>query len=348
MHTRSHQRSLLTVLIVLFGFMTTIFGTNPVKIILDTDLGPDSDDAGALAVLHALSMKGEAEILAIMCSTKNPWCAPCADAINTYYHRPDIPVGTLKGEGSMGGSEEWYGDSFNGYIAGYFENDIRHGEYAPDAVRLYREILVSQPGTSVHIVVTGPLTNIRDLLVSKADHSSELNGRDLILQKVKYLSVMGGKYPAGSESNFMVDPRATKYVVENWPTPIMFSGYEIGEELLTGQGLDEATPEDNPVRLAYHLWDLQFARRFEKDFDPETGIWPHSSYDQTAVLFAVRGLRNYWTAVSEGSNTIHTDGSNRWQVHPDKDHAYLVELMSREKLAGIIEELMIIPPVGSR
>ena len=280
-----------------------------VKIIFDTDLGPDSDDAGALAVLHALAINGEAEVLAIMCSTQSPWCAPCADAINTYYHQADIPVGTLKGPGSPGGSEEWYGGSFNGYIAGYFENDIKHGEYAADALMLYRRILSEQPDTSVHIVVTGPLTNLQDLLNSNSDQSSILNGYELVKRKVKYLSVMGGKYPQGGESNFMVDPQATSEVVENWPSPIMFSGYEIGEDLLTGQRLYVETPPENPVRVAYHLWDLHFARRFDNDFDPESGIWPHSSYDQTAVLFAVRGLKDYWIAVMSGFNDIGEDGS---------------------------------------
>jgi inosine-uridine nucleoside N-ribohydrolase len=317
-----------------------------VKIIFDTDLGPDSDDAGALAVLHALAMKGEAEILAIMCSTQNPWCAPCADAINTYYNLPDIPVGTLKGPGSLGGSEEWYGDSFNGYIAGHFENDIKHGEYAANALTLYRKILSAQPDTSVHIVVTGPLTNLHDLLSSKSDQSSKLNGYELIEKKVKYLSVMGGKYPQGGESNFMVDPQSTREVVQKWPTPILFCGYEIGEDLLTGQRLGKETPANNPVRVAYHLWDLQFARRFEKDFNPESGIWPHSSYDQTAVLFAVRGLKDYWMAVSSGFNDIGEDGSNHWRKDAEKDHSYLVELMPRKKLAKIIEDLMVLQPIA--
>jgi inosine-uridine nucleoside N-ribohydrolase len=344
MKKMSFHITIVIISISICGFLSVIIAGNPVKIILDTDLGPDSDDAGALAVLHSLTTNGEAEILAVMCSTKNPWCAPCADAINTYYMRPDIDVGTLKGPGSLGGSEDWYGDSFNGYIAGHFENDIRHGEYAFDALNLYRKILATQADSSVHIVVTGPLTNLRDLLISEPDQSSELRGWDLIKRKVKFLTVMGGKYPEGAESNFMADPKAAKEVVEKWPTPIMFSGYEIGEDLLTGQRLDQDTPESNPVRVAYHLWDLQFARRFEKNFDPVTGIWPHSSYDQTAVLFAVRGLKDYWTAVSVGYNKLNDDGSNRWQNSVDGNHSYLVELMAREKLAKIIEDLMIMSP----
>lgn len=317
----------------------------PIRIILDTDLGPDADDAGALAVAHALTNAGEAHLLGVMCSTTNPWCSPCADAINTYYGRPEIPVGTLKGPGFAGGSEDWYGDSFNGFIAGHFPNRLRHGEYAPDARILYRQLLTQQPDTSVAIVVVGMTTNLRDLLTSPPDSISPLSGKDLVARKVKLLSVMGGRYPAGLEFNFELDAAATEYVLNEWPTPIMFSGFEIGEEVLTGARLFTETPPENPVRAAYHLWDLHFARGFEPDFDPSTGIWPHSSFDQTAVLYAVRGLRDYWIAHTTGRNVLLNDGSNEWRSSPDSDHAYLVERMPREALARIIEDLMVAPPV---
>ena len=40
----------------------------PVPVILDTDIGPDYDDVGAMAVLHALADAGEARPLAVMSS----------------------------------------------------------------------------------------------------------------------------------------------------------------------------------------------------------------------------------------------------------------------------------------
>ncbi|HRT97049.1 MAG TPA: Tm-1-like ATP-binding domain-containing protein, partial [Planctomycetota bacterium] len=68
----------------------------PVKIIFDTDMDSDCDDAAALALLHALADNGEAEILATMCSATHPFSAPCTDAINTYYGRPNLPIGVPK------------------------------------------------------------------------------------------------------------------------------------------------------------------------------------------------------------------------------------------------------------
>lgn len=315
-----------------------------VSIILDTDLGPDSDDAGSLAMLHALQSLDEAALLAVMCSTKSPWCPPCADAINTYYRRPDIPIGALKGDGPAGTSAEWSGESFNGYVAGRFDNDLQHTEYAEDAVLLYRRILAAAADSSVAIAVIGPVTNLQDLLESPGDEIDGRSGLDLVAAKVRLLSVMGGEYPQGHESNFAVDGPASQYVAEHWPTPIMFSGFELGVDLLTGPRLFSEMPAENPVRVAYHLWDLHFARRFTPDFDPNSGIWPHSSYDQTSVLYAVRGLQDYWSAETNGRNLVQNDGSNEWLDSPDRDHAYLIERMPREDLAEIIENLMVAPP----
>jgi len=63
-----------------------------VKIIFDTDIGGDCDDAGALAMLHRLCDLGEAELLAVTACYASPYVAGCIDAINRYYNR-EVPVG---------------------------------------------------------------------------------------------------------------------------------------------------------------------------------------------------------------------------------------------------------------
>ena len=42
------------------------------KVIFDTDMGPDFDDVGAIAVLHALADGGECEILATLSCNSYP------------------------------------------------------------------------------------------------------------------------------------------------------------------------------------------------------------------------------------------------------------------------------------
>src|SRR5947209_8178268 len=72
-------------------------GRPPVKVLFDTDMDSDCDDAGALAILHALADAGEAEVLATMVSSLHPYSVPCVAAINRYYGRPDLPIGCPKG-----------------------------------------------------------------------------------------------------------------------------------------------------------------------------------------------------------------------------------------------------------
>ena len=160
---------------------------------------------------------------------------------------------------------------------------------------------------------------------------------DLVARKVKLLSCMGGAYPKGQEWNFS-KPGAiapcTAYVVRHWPTPILFSGLEIGSRVRTGGRLARLTPPDNPVRQAYRL----HLRAEGKD---------HASWDQTAVLAAVRGPGRYWSVVTKGRNHIHDDGSNEWQPAPDDErHSYLVRKMDPAQVAKIIEDLMVQPPAA--
>lgn len=70
----------------------------PVSLIFDTDMAPDYDDVGALAVLHALADSGEARILATVSSNRLETTVPCIDVINTYFGREKIPLGAPKGE----------------------------------------------------------------------------------------------------------------------------------------------------------------------------------------------------------------------------------------------------------
>ena len=68
----------------------------PVNLILDTDLGPDYDDVGAMALMHALADSGQVNILATLSSNHDERVVPCIEVLNTYFNRPDIPVGAPK------------------------------------------------------------------------------------------------------------------------------------------------------------------------------------------------------------------------------------------------------------
>src|SRR5437763_4578522 len=98
-----------------------------IKIILDTDMETDCDDAGALAVLHALADNGECEILATVVSVRDPNSAATVDAINAYRGRAKLPLGMVKGAGVLEKS------SYAKRIAAEFPNRVKSADDVPDA-----------------------------------------------------------------------------------------------------------------------------------------------------------------------------------------------------------------------
>jgi hypothetical protein len=297
----------------------------PVSIIFDSDIGPDVDDAGTTAVLNALADMGEAKILAMNCCTSNPGGAPCLDAINTWYVRPNLPIGTFKGSGFLTDSK------YAGEIARRFPNDLDTGENAPGATEVYRKALARQPDRSVVVCAVGPLNNLARLLDSKPDRFSTLTGADLVKKKVKRLVVMGGRYPQGKEWNFEQDPKAAARVMADWPTPVLASGFEIGAEVKTGARLQKETPDGNPVRAAYALYV-----GWGKD---------RESWDQTGLLAAVRGDAGLWEISPSGSVIVDPkDGANRWVASPDRGRTYLIKKAPVSDVKRTIEDLMVRPP----
>jgi len=324
----------------------------PVDVIFDTDMALDVDDVGALALLHALANRGECRILAVGVSESaraydGLWAAPLADAINTYYGRPGIPVGVFRGPHQEMGEKGHYAEK----TAKAFPHRLQSGAAAPSAYKLYRRVLAGRADGSVVMISVGFLTNLDALVQSGPDELSPLDGVELVRRKVKHWSCMGGRFPSsgdGSEFNLATYPEATAYVLGHWPTPATFSGGELGEKILTGTRLmKKYDPARNPVARAYQEY---------------TGGKDRMSWDQTAALFAVRGQahegQTYFTTVTGGHNRFELitgpPGSrpqpshNSWVAEPGGTQAYLVAAMPPAQLARVIEDLMMQPPARAR
>ncbi len=308
----------------------------PVKLIFDTDMDTDCDDAGALALLHALADAGRVEILATMVSSHYPYSAPCVERINRYFRRPDLAIGVPKGKGAPIDR----GSRYARPIAEKFPGQLKTNADAPDAAQLYRKILAAQADGETVIVTVGYLTNLRDLMASGPDEHSPLSGRDLVRRKVKHYVCMGGRYPEhldpGVFGNLKPDPESALAVARDWPTTIYFCG--LGDDVMTGEPL-RSEGDDNPVRRIYELYlGRQPAR---------------PSWDQIATLFAIVGPEPYWQLRREGYNHIFPNGTNQWRAQPDDPRHVLIEWKpgARDRCRALIDRLMThrpgkeVPPV---
>ena len=323
--------SLLTTLLCIWFCMACTTQPKPsqsgaVRIILDTDIGPDYDDVGAMAVLHAMADSGKAEIIGTFASNKDSLVVPTIEVMNTYFGRPAIPVGGPKTKGvSLTASQHWP-DS----VVSRFPHQTISTAKAPDAVAQYRKILAAQPDHSVTVVTIGFLTNLSNLLQSPADQVSPLNGTDLVAQKVKKLVSMAGMFPSGKEFNVYMDSTASIYCFQHWPTEVIFSGFEIGEKIKTGLKLVGQPWKDNPVREAFRI---ALANSAEDHYG-------RMSWDQTAVLIATYGTEPFFTTV-KGTMQVNADGSNGWKDDPNGKHAYVKFKMAPDSIANFIEARMM-------
>tara|TARA_R110002020_G_scaffold312101_3_gene527620 strand:- start:49483 stop:51252 length:1770 start_codon:yes stop_codon:yes gene_type:complete len=305
--------------------------SNPVSVIFDTDMGFDYDDVGALAVLHALEKKGGAKILATIASTKYEGVAAVLNVLNTYYGKPDIPIGVPKGDALiLKDSQGWSDTLLTKYL-----HHIWFNKEVPGAVELYRRILKDRPDNSVTLLTVGFLTNIAALLASPADNISPLSGKELVERKVYGMVSKAGEFPSGKEFNIEEDVTAANYVFKNWKRPLLFSGFEIGSEIKTGLPLVQNTDVRNsPVKDVYRISMPQ------AEMDAEGRM----SWDQTAVMVAIRGYGSHYRPRS-GKIQIGKDGSNTW--NPKGNHQYLIATGPQGEMQRTIDDLMMELPTTS-
>ncbi len=315
-------------LIILFILISTLsFAQKPVSIIFDTDIAPDFDDVGAMALLHAFADKGEAKILATISCNTFQTTVPTLSVLNTYFRRPDLPIGITAGNFPTDHCKEKWAE----FIVAKYPHNVKSNAEAQDALSLYRKLLVGQPDNSVTIVTVGFFTNLANLLNSPADSYSSMTGMELVKKKVKVLVSMaaslGKDGKGGNEFNVVVDAKASQKVFNDWPTPIILSGFHIGEKVLTGAPLiADARITNSPVKDAYDV-------ALKKNNQPEG----RCSWDQTAVYVAVRGMEPYFTS-RKISFDIKDDGKSV-PIEGGK-YTWLEFKAKPEDVAKGIEELM--------
>lgn len=304
-----------------------------VNIIFDTDMGPDYDDVGAMALLHAMADNGECNIVATIACNKHPYIAAVLNTINTYFKKPAIPVGVVRGNAvNISAVQKW--DSM---LVANYPHSIQTNDQAEDALTLYRKLLAAAPDKSITIVTVGFFTNMANLLQSGPDAFSTKSGLALVKQKVKLLVSMAGRFDneAGNfrEFNVMKDAPASEITFSQWPTPIIFSGFEIGAHIFTGLPIvNNAAIHHSPVK------DV-FARSIPMDPNDKNG---RMSWDETAVLVAVRGYRPYFSVV-KGKIVPHPDGSTGWKKNGNRDQ-YLVQKLPAAAMEKLLNDLIMHQP----
>ncbi len=300
------------------GLLDAAGAAEPVRLIFDTDMGNDVDDAMALGVIHALESRGACRLLAVTLTKDNPLAAAYVDAVNTFYGRGDIPIGVVHNGPTpeVGRFLKMVTQTDDGQLR--YPHDL-DGSKAPEATALLRRVLADQPDGSVVIAQVGFSTNLARLLQSPPDDISPLSGRELVAKKVRLLSVMAGAFAPirgnkrYGEYNVVKDLPAARLLTESWPTPIVFSGYEIGQAIrYPAESIvnDFGYVKHHPLAEAYCLYSPP----------------PHNrpTYDLTSVLYGVYPDRGYFSLSEPGRVTFGDDSSTQFVADPNGRHRYLI------------------------
>ncbi len=306
--------------------------SDPVLLVFDTDIGNDIDDALALGVIHALSERDECRLLAVTITKDHPDCAAFVDLVNTFYGRGNIPIGVVR-DGKTPKQSRFISETVAATDGDKrrFPHDLNSGNDAPEAVGLLRKVLSTAPDKSVVMVVVGFSTNIARLLDSQGDEHSDLSGRELVQRKCRLLSIMagtfGGPHNGRKEYNIYVDLPAAQKIYKQWPTPIVASGWEIGQAIqypAVSIEQDFDYVDHHPIAEAYPKYQKM--------------PYDRATWDLTSVLYAVHPDRGYFGISEPGIIHVDDDAKTSFEEAPHGNHRFLT--VNDEQIARVQEALM--------
>lgn len=298
-------------------------------VILDTDWYTDVDDVMAVRVLMNLQRKGIFRILGLGINARFPMSGRSLDAYLRDYG-VDVPVGIIpRWEGDESGHN---GPSYQRFLAELPSKYSSEDDLEP-AWKLYRRLLASST-ERVDMIGIGFEGNFAALLESAPDEISPLTGCELISQKVGRLWLMAGRWPQGQEYNlagcegaFKPIPEAAACVVNHWPTPITFLGFEVGYTVLAGGKL----PQGDILRKAMDVFAATpgYGLFGAKPESKAEGCQKcaHSSWDPLTVILAGLGVEEAGYKSVRGRATVNPDtGENTFREDANGPHEYVVKI----------------------
>ena len=238
--------------------------SKPISVIFDTDMGNDVDDALALCMLFTAEDMGLCKILCIAHNKDNLNSAVATDIVSKYYGRSPRICAVSPGTG-VSRNDGWY-------LREVCEKKKSDGSFfynrrlvapisVPESVSTLRKILSEAEDSSVAYISVGFSTNLANLLKSGADS----------LENPK---------TSRCEFNIATDIDSARYVFDNCPVPMYFSGFEFGDSVRYPRSeIDAYFGEGNPVFDAYNASSLKVHGR--------NGKFDWATFDMTSVLFVL-------------------------------------------------------------
>jgi len=223
----------------------------PRRLVLDTDLGSDVDDALCLALALAAP---ELELLAVTCvGRESRLRARIARRLLELAGRPHIPVYAgcrvplLAGEGY-----NWFGHEGHGILEPGVEPEIERA-HAVDAL-----LELSQRHPGLEIAAVGPLTNLALALAKDPDLAGRVARLTVMGGHLRRVEYRGRVFPFGVDYNLCSDPHASLVVLRSGiPTRLVTADVTLRAWLREAEvaALERAgTPLHAALARAVRIW----------------------------------------------------------------------------------------------
>lgn len=288
---------------------------NELRVIIDTDFGPDVDDVLAVAQLHALADLNEVEIIATVHTSSFNYGPGALSALNKWHGRT-VPIGAIHVEDLY---NVWLGE----YTKPIYEDFPRYEglrQCVDDVVTVYRNLLSSTEG-KITITTIGFLNGIELLLKSSGDSIDSRTGIELLKDKCAGIIIMGGSTLNNWKSwnfhgnNNPAVEQAAKHVLENWPesVPMAFCPSDGENHSWGSTQWDRNNPDDPGIAVgkdAPNQPDEHIVKEALRAFGAvHNGAGTHLA-DPATVLYTVRPHRFVtrrgrllWNAEDDGATT---------------------------------------------
>ena len=291
------------------------------KFILGTDWWDDCDDAVAIRLLARAHKAKEINLLGIIINACMEHSVTSLEGFLNSDEVYDIPIAIDLDATDFGGNPPYQ------KRLSLFAKKYRSNADAENAVKLYRKILANTD-SQIELIEIGYLQALTALLQSKPDDISDLDGVELLKNKVSKIWMMAGKWDKKphKENNFARNERsrvAANIFCDICPVPITFLGWEVGESVITGGNLDK----NDPLYLVLC------------DHGSSDG---RSSWDPMLCMLALIGdeeKAGYSVVHGKGSVDAVT-GENCFVSNPNGLHSYVVKEKEDSYYADAINKLI--------
>lgn len=299
-----------------------IVDANKERVIIDTDVGNDCDDIGALSVLGNAYRRNMIKVEAVTVCNQNIHAIHTTDIMLEQYGI-DCPLGKSDNDQPVVAPE--YAEKVD---EGWTARSELHPERIEWATPVLRKALVKaeKGGYKIKLITLGMLNNIANLLESKGDKISPKTGRELFEENVSEMVLMGGRFDDQEYTEFnIIQAIDSSKIVINEPSsvPKTFCGWEVGGYVYSGQTFYDH--KDSPQCVAYETYNHGNLR---ESWDPLTmftalnGAWAYSKMGKVKVEI----------------NKAGADGCTKFYESPDGIDRYILVHPDSEQLAEQLEQ----------